>query len=159
MYPSIESLNVGVAAGISIYELRLKIVLTMIEQKIKSTLGRELGVAVNLVQQVLEAALCQVSGFTSRHVIFLMVLICEKSMTLDHICEQFGILEKNSKAFLEPLHESKLVELNDGQLTMTLQGEEVLSKLWMIVETTEKKILGGLNEGEVRTLKEALKRI
>ncbi|HPN37940.1 MAG TPA: RNA methyltransferase, partial [Melioribacteraceae bacterium] len=39
MYGSVESLNVGVAAGISIYELKLKQILGIIVQKIKATLG------------------------------------------------------------------------------------------------------------------------
>ena len=39
MSPAVESLNVGVAAGISIYELRLKQVLAMIEQQIKIDTG------------------------------------------------------------------------------------------------------------------------
>jgi TrmH family RNA methyltransferase len=39
-----ESLNVGVAAGISMYELRLRLVLLTLAQHIRSILSRELGV-------------------------------------------------------------------------------------------------------------------
>ncbi len=46
MSTQVESLNVGVATGISVYELKLKLVLAMLTQYIRSTLGREMNVTV-----------------------------------------------------------------------------------------------------------------
>ena len=42
MSGAVESLNVGVAAGISIYELRTKTILDMLTERIRDTLGRNL---------------------------------------------------------------------------------------------------------------------
>ena len=57
MQSHVESLNVGVAAGISIYELKLKQVIGMIENKIRATLGREINVTSMFIQQVLDKKL------------------------------------------------------------------------------------------------------
>ena len=85
MSHTVESLNVGVATGISIYELKLKQVLTMIEEQIKSTLGRELNVAGMLVQEALDAELRKVSELSSRQVIFMMVLKCDGKISLEDL--------------------------------------------------------------------------
>jgi TrmH family RNA methyltransferase len=130
MSSEMESLNVGVATGISIYEIKLKQVLAMIEQQIKSSLGRELNVAGMMVQRALDVELRQVSELSSRQVVFMMVLRCDRKMTVEHMCCQFGILEKNVSDFLEPLTHSGLVALEGDTLTLSVAGEEVLGKLW-----------------------------
>ncbi|AJC53426.1 RNA methyltransferase [Streptomyces sp. 769] len=43
MAGAVESLNVGVATGISIYELRMRMILTMLTDRIRDSLGRNLG--------------------------------------------------------------------------------------------------------------------
>ncbi len=77
MHSEVESLNVGVATGISIYELKLKQVLGMIEKKIKSTLGREINVSSMLIQEALDKEIRKVSQFTSKQIVFMMVLKCD----------------------------------------------------------------------------------
>lgn len=67
MQENVESLNIGVATGISVYELKLKQAIKIIEDRIKSTLGRELNVASMLVCEALNKALkkyhfCQVNS-------------------------------------------------------------------------------------------------
>lgn len=158
MSPKVESLNVGVATGISIYELRLKQVLAMIEQQIKSTLGRELNVAGSLVQQVLDMELRKVSDLSSQQVIFMMVLKCDKRMLPEDMCKQFGILEKDAKTFLQPMLAAGLVTVNE-ELALTSKGEEVLAKLWFIVENAEARILSGFTADEVNDLKTQLHRV
>lgn len=143
MSEAIESLNVGVATGISVYELRLKQVLSMIEQHIKSTLGRELNVAGMLVQKALDAELRKVSELTSRQVIFMMVLKCDQRMPVEDMCRQFGILETEVDGFLCPLVDGALV-VRDRDLHLTDKGAEVLAKLWFKIEATESQILSGL---------------
>jgi TrmH family RNA methyltransferase len=151
MSPLVESLNVGVATGISIYELKLKQVLAMIEQRIKSTLGRELSVAGMLVQQALDTELRKVSELSSQQVIFMMVLKCDRTMRLEDMCKQFGILESEANEFLQPMLKSGLVVM-DGELGLTSKGEEVLAKLWFVVESTEEKILSGFTTKEASML-------
>jgi TrmH family RNA methyltransferase len=155
---AVESLNVGVAAGISIYELRLKQVLAMIEQQIKSTLGRELSVAGTLVQQVLDTELRKVSDLSSQQVIFMMVLKCDRKMLLQDMCRQFGILEKDAETFLRPMLKAGLVAMN-GELELTNKGEEVLAKLWFTVENAEGRILSSFTTEEVNVLKTQLHRV
>ena len=149
MYPTIESLNVGVATGISIYELKLKQVLAMIEERIKSTLGRELNVAGMLVQQALDAALRKVSSLSSKQVIFMMVLKCDQTMQKAEMCKQFGVLENEAEAFLAPLITDNLV-IQDKVLQLTSKGEELLAKLWPTIENTEHEILSDFTAEEAQ---------
>ena len=158
MSETVESLNVGVATGISIYELKLKQVLSMIEQQIKSTLGRELNVTGMLVQKALDAELRKVSELNSQQVIFMMVLKCDREMTIEDMCKQFGILETEASDFLSLLLENKLVDQSD-KLRLSAKGEEVLAKLWFTVESTERKILSGFSEAEAVVLKKQLRQI
>ena len=158
MSNSMESLNVGVAAGISIYELRLKQVLVMMEDRIKSTLGRELNLTGRLVQDALDAELKKVSQLSSRQVVFMMVLRCDSQMRVEDMCTQFGVLEKEVGPFLGPLQESGLV-LEDGTLRLTSKGEEVLAKLWLTVERAEQALLVDFTTDEVAILMNQLRRI
>jgi len=158
MSADIESLNVGVATGISVYEIRLKQVLTMIEQQIKSTLGRELNVAGMLVRRALDVELRKVSALSSRHVIFMMVLRCDQTMTVPQMCRQFGLLETEADRFLHPLIGAGLV--NHGkELELTSTGEETLVKLWFTIEATEKRILSDFTAEESAALMRRLRRI
>ena len=142
MSEAIESLNVGVATGISVYELKLKQVMSMIEQQIKSTLGRELNVAGMLVQKALDAELQKVSDLSSQQVIFMMVLKCDQEMTVADMCRQFGVLDTETHEFLDTLTKNGIVDQGE-KLRLTVKGEEVLGKLWFTVESTERKILSG----------------
>jgi TrmH family RNA methyltransferase len=69
----VESLNVGVATGISIYELRMRMVLSMLTVRIRDTLGRDLNVAGYLAQQAFDSALRRVGDLDSRQVVLVMV--------------------------------------------------------------------------------------
>ena len=158
MSHAIESLNVGVATGISIYELRLKQVLAMMEDRIKSTLGRELNVTGRLVQDALDAELKKVSELSSRQVVFMMVLKCDVQMRVEEMCTQFGVLEGEVDSFLKPLEDSGLV-LRDVQLSLTSRGEEVLAKLWLTVERAERALLVDFTTEEVGLLMDQLRRI
>jgi TrmH family RNA methyltransferase len=147
MSENVESLNVGVSTGISIYELKLKQVLTMIEQQIKASLGREMNVTAKLVQRALDADLKKVTDLTSQQVIFMMVLKCDQEMTVEHMCRQFGILENEVDSFLDKLIEKGLI-VHGEKLSLTHKGEETIGKLWPIVDTVEEKIFSGFSKVE-----------
>lgn len=155
MSDEMESLNVGVATGISVYELKLKQVISMIEEKIKATLGRELNVAGMLVQKALDIELEKISNLNSQQVIFMMVLRCDREMSEEDMCKQFGILPSEVDQFLEPLLHVGLIT-NEENLKMTAKGEEHLSKLWFTVEKTEGQILAGLSDAEIQNFKRTL---
>ncbi len=159
MAGEVESLNAGVAAGISIYELKLKRVLGMIEKKIKSTLGRELNVAAMLIRDALDTELSKVSVLSSSQLIFMMVLKCDVVMDKTAIQKQFGIPDSEIDVFLEPLISEGFLERKEESYLITLAGVETIGKLWTIIENTEKKILADFAEDEKKELKRMLGKI
>lgn len=160
MHNEVESLNVGVATGISIYELQLKRILGMIEKSIKSTLGREINVAAMLIREVLDKELKKVSNFSSNQMVFLMVLKCDGRMSLLDAQRQFGITDNEIDAHFQPLLENKLINKDtDGNFLMTETGIETIGKLWTTIENTEKKILEDFTDTEKQELKRVLKKI
>ena len=130
----------------------------MMEDRIKSTLGRELNLTGRLVQDALDAELRKVSQLSSRQVVFMMVLRCDRQMRVEDMCTQFGVLEKEVGPFLGPLQESGLV-LEDGTLRLTSKGEEILAKLWLTVERAEQALLVDFTTDEVAILMNQLRRI
>lgn len=160
MYGVVESLNVGVATGISIYELKLKQVLGMIEKKIKSTLGREINVAGALIQEVLDAELKKVSNLSSRQLVFLMVLKCDAVMRLVDAQKQFGIPDGEIESFFAPLHAGGFVRREtDDTLVITVAGEETIAKLWTVIENAETMILADFSAEERRELLRLVQRL
>ncbi len=160
MHSNVESLNVGVATGISIYELKLKQAIGMIEKKIKSTLGREINVLGMLIQQALDKELTKVSEFTSKQIIFMMVLKCDLTMNIVDIQKQFGLTDNEINDFITPLIKKGYIK-NDNQTTysMTEMGIETLGKLWTIIENTENKITKGISEQDMKILQDLLKKL
>ncbi len=130
----------------------------MIEEQIKSTLGRELNVAGILVQQALDAELRKVSKLSSQQVIFMMVLKCDQTMQIGAMCKQFGILESEAAEFLAPMLKSGLI-VEDVEVELTDKGKEVLAKLWFTIERTEGLILSDFAPEEANQLTKQLNRI
>ncbi len=154
MYHGMESLNVGVAAGISIYELKLKQVLGMIEKKIKSTLGREINVTAMLIQEVLDLELKKVSDLSSKQLVFMMVLKCDGTMRLLDAQKQFGIPDLETKSFFNPLMSKGFIQHNSsGDLLINESGIETIGKLWTIIDNAEEMILGEFTDTERQELK------
>ncbi|MBI9043359.1 MAG: hypothetical protein JEZ06_02665 [Anaerolineaceae bacterium] len=158
MFQAMESLNVGVATGISIYELRLKQIMTMIEKQIKTTLGRELNVTAMLVQKALDVELRKVSDLSSQQVVFMMVLKCDQQMSKEDMCKQFGILESEVEQFLHPLCSEKLIR-DSAMLELTDKGEEILAKLWFTIENAESMLLSDFSDDEIAQLRRLLGKI
>ena len=159
MYTGVESLNVGVAAGISIYELRLKEVLTMLSEKIISSLGREVNVTSQLIRKAFNIKLKEVSEYTGDHIIFLMVLKRESQMNKEQIGKQFGYVGESLEAFVKSLFDNNMIKKEREEIEITKDGEELLAKLWPIHETTENLILEGFSEKEKKELKIYLEKI
>ncbi|PRX23137.1 TrmH family RNA methyltransferase [Orenia metallireducens] len=159
MYTGVESLNVGVATGISIYELRLKEVLTMLAEKIISTLGREINVTSKLIRQAFNIKLKEISEFSGDQIIFLMVLKRKSLMNEEQIKEQFGYFGDRFKEFINPLYEDNLIKKEYEEIAITKEGEELLAKLWPVHEKAENLILQGFTEEEKKELKKYLEKI
>ena len=159
MYTGVESLNVGVATGISIYELRLKEVLTMLAEKIISSLGREVNVTSQLIRKAFNIKLKEISEFTGDHIIFLMVLKRESQINEEQIEKQFGYSEDELITFIKPLYEHDLIKKEYEEIEITKAGEELLAKLWPVHEKIENLILQGFTDEEKKTLKNYLEKI
>jgi TrmH family RNA methyltransferase len=148
MHRDVESLNVGVATGISVYELKIKWILTMIEKRIKATLGRQVNVLGQHIRTILDLELKQAGSLDSKQVVFLMVLQCDKVMPDEQVMKENGLLEHELVAFLEPLIDQGLVTHEKGKIFVTERTEGILSKLWAIKDRAEQKILSCLNQEE-----------
>lgn len=160
MQSDVESLNVGVAAGISIYELKLKQIIGMIEKKIKSTLGREVNVAASLIQEVLDRELQKVSDLSSKQLVFMMVLKCDAVMTMLDVQKQFGLPDSEIKIFLEKLLSKSYIEVDQSNsLKITETGIETIGKLWAVIENAERKILSDFTDGEKTELKRLIEKL
>lgn len=159
MYTGVESLNVGVATGISIYELRLKEVLTMLAEKILASLGREINVTSQLIRKAFNIKLREISEYTGDHIIFLMVLKRESQMNEEQLEKQFGYFSDSLKKFLKPLFKNNLIKREGNEMELTKGGEELLAKLWPVHEKTENILLQGFNEKEKKELRRYLDKI
>ena len=149
----IESLNVGVSAGITIYELQLKRIMAMLTDNIKSTLGRNINVMTQLAQRFLNKEISKISNFSSDQIIFLMVLKCDKQMNSKQIQAQFGLLDNQIQMFLKDILNKNLISIEDQFFKITEKGNELLGKLWPILKNTEEKILSELSSEEIHILK------
>ena len=159
MYTDVESLNVGVATGISIYELRLKEALTMLAEKIISSLGREVNVTSQLIRKAFDIKLKEISDFTGDQIIFLMVLRREDKMNEGQIGKQFGYFQDELVEFMKPLYEHSLIKKEYEEIEITKDGQELLAKLWPVHEKIENSILDGFNNEEKKALKGYLEKI
>lgn len=148
MNGGVESLNVGVAAGISLYELKIKWILSMIEDRIRATLGRQINVLGQHVRTILDMELKQVCSLDSKQMVFLMVLQCDKEMPVEQAIRENGLLEHEFLAFFDPLVQQGLVALGKETICVTQRTEDVLSKLWAIKDRAEQKILSCLTPEE-----------
>lgn len=161
MHTEVESLNVGVATGISIYELRLKEALIMLSEKILDTIGRDINVTSQLIRKAFNIKISEskITNFTGDQIIFLMVLKRESKINEEQIKEQFGYYDDRLKKFINPLYEDKLIKKEYEEIEITAKGEELLAKLWPILEKIENIILKGFKEEEKQELNAYLDRI
>lgn len=163
MNSQIESLNVAVAAGISMYELKIKMVIAMLIQKIYKNVGRQFGVTAQLIRQAFNTELSKVTHFSAMHVILLMILKCDSTMTLDQVTKDTGEFGDELETFLNPLSQDSYIERTISEekpsITLTRSGEEFIAKLWPIVTKTEDKILENFSEFEKTQLTEYITRI
>ncbi|MBN2004864.1 MAG: RNA methyltransferase [Anaerolineae bacterium] len=162
MQSQVESLNVAVATGISVYELKLKLVITMLIHYIRTTLGREVNVAAKLVQRALDATLARVSHFNGTQVILMMVLKCDSVMTLEQAGKDIAVFGEELQALLAPLFAEKYIVYADPDgtsLRLTDEGSQLLGKLWGLVEASEDQILEGFSAAEKQQLLDYLQRI
>jgi TrmH family RNA methyltransferase len=160
MRGQVESLNVGVATGISVYELKFKLVMAMLTQYIRSTLGREVNVAGKLIQRALDARLHAVTQFDSSQVVLLMVLACDETMTLEQVSKDTAAFDDELRALLDPLFEAGHIErVTPEAIRLTAGGERFLAQIWNVIEAAEDDVFAGFADAEKQRFLEDLRRI
>jgi TrmH family RNA methyltransferase len=162
MRRGVESLNVGVATGISVYEFKFKLVMAMLTRYIRTTLGREVNVAGKLIQWALDEALKTTSKFDSTQVILMMVLKCDEVMPLEQVGKDTATFGDELGALLQPLFDEghiRYVDTARTSIQLTEKGAQLLGQLWGIVEATEDRVLEGFSDSERRQLFDFLGRI
>lgn len=159
MAGAVESLNVGVATGISIYELRTRMILAMLTDRIRDTLGRNLTVAAHLVRQAFDAHLSQVGDLRSTQAVLLMVLACERSTPLNQLRRDLGIDSAELQVSLTPLRDRGYVTATQDEATITGAGEQAIAALWAVQERVEDNLYAGFTPTERDQLRELLHRI
>ncbi|MGV4924091.1 hypothetical protein K2224_27215 [Streptomyces sp. BHT-5-2] len=160
MAGGVESLNVGVAAGISIYELRAKMILTMLTEHIRGTLGRELNVTARLVRAALDTELRKIGDLDSRQMVALMVVACERSTPLAELRRDIGADTEELTEVLRPLLDrGYLVSESADAVSITAVGEQALAAMWSSQERVEEELLAGMSSGERDQLRDMLRRV
>jgi TrmH family RNA methyltransferase len=162
MSGQVESLNVGVATGISLYELKFRMVLTMLINYIRSNTGREVNVTGKLILQAFDVQIRKVSDLSGQQAILLMILVCDQQMTREQVMRDTGALSSELDALLTPLIEKGYIRYTDDQQSTIIPteiSERILAQLWSVVERAEQNVLAGFSEQEKEQFKEFLKRI
>ena len=162
MQPNVESLNVGVAAGISLYEIKIKAVFAMITKKIRSTLGRELNCTSRWLIEQLDREIQPLCGISANQAIFLMMLSCDREMSTAQICQDTARFGNELIEFLDPIIQNQWMQpvpnLPD-HWEISENGERWLAELWPLVERSEEKVLAGFTSTERTQFFGFLKRI
>jgi TrmH family RNA methyltransferase len=163
MSNQVESLNVGVATGISVYEFKLKLVLTMFTQYIRTTLGREVNVTGKLIQMAFDKRLKEITAFSSTQVILLMILKCDETMTLQQVSKDTATFGEELQELLQPLLDGGYIryyeEMSPATIQLTNSGEQLLGQLWGVIESAEESVLHGFTDEEKKRFTEYLHRV
>ncbi len=138
MATSIDSLNVGVAAGITLYEMKLKVIMMKLKEKIQGSLGRNLGCAHIFIRALFDSKLKAVSDLTADQAILLMVLACED--------------EGDKEEIAAPLIEKGYLTEKGDKVQITDKGRELLGQIWNVQEATENIALAGFSPQEKKEL-------
>ena len=159
MQNDVESLNVGVATGISLYELKFKVIIAMLTEHIRSTLGRELGITHQLLRKVLDKSLSQVCDYSHEQIILLMIMVCNKKMSRTQMEHDTKKQTKALDTMLQPLLDGDLVVEDKDGFRVSSAGEALLGKLWPVIEDAENSVLEGFSDAEKIQFKAMLTRV
>lgn len=157
MVGAVESLNVGVAAGIGIYELTMKRVLSVIQDKIRATVGRDVAVAGRFIRDALDQAMQASAGLSGTQVIGLMVVAAERRSPLPDLATDLGVADPAT--VLAPLVDRGWLTSDGDELVITPAGEQGLAALWPVQERVERQLLDGLDDDERLQLSRLLRTV
>ena len=160
MAAHVESLNVGVFTGISLYELKFKQALIMLKEKIFANMGREVNVTGKLIQMAFDKKASQVTSLNGMQIILLMIMHCDESMPLDHIGRDVGLFGNDLQEFIRPLIEKNLIHVTEkNSFSITDAGKQFLAEIWPVVEQTDQTIFKNFSAEEKQQFSDFLQRI
>jgi RNA methyltransferase, TrmH family len=149
MSGTVESLNVGVATGISLYELKFRMVLTMLTHFIRSNFGREVNITGQMIMQAFDHALRNVTELNALQVVMLMMLAVDRQMSRAQAGRDTATFGTELEALLQPLLDRNyVVPTQSGEqeaLQITPEGERAIAQLWGVVEQSENEVLAGFS--------------
>ena len=155
----VESLNVGVAAGIGVYELRTKMVLAMIEDRIRGTIGRDVAVTGRFIREALDRATREAAGLSGDQVVLLMVLAAERETPAAELARDIGMGREDLPASVDPLVERGWLRATGVGWAVTEAGTQAVAALWPVQQQVERQLFDGLDAGERETLRRLLHRV
>ncbi len=159
MNTQVESLNASVSAGISIYELKFKQVLTMLKEKILSNFGRELNITGKLIRMAFDAEIKKFTSVSGIQVILLMIMHTDKTMSKTQIAKDVSLFGDELDHFLASLLQHKYVTTHEDSYSLTSDGERFIAEIWPIVDRTHEKIMVNLSTEETVQLKHLLSKV
>ena len=159
----VESLNVAVAGGISIYEIKVRMVLSMLTEKIRGQLGRTVNVTSKMIQAAFDRYLQTITQYTATQVILLMILKCDQWMSYEQASKDTQSFDKELEQLLAPLLADMLITQetrnNIQGIKLTYKGEDFIAKIMVACEKLETGILEGFSEDEKQLLGAFFERI
>ncbi len=158
----VESLNVGVATGISLYELKFRMVLMLLTKYIRKIMGRQVNVTGQMIMRAFDVQVQRVTDLSAMHLVLLMMLKCDGHMTLEQASKDTALFGDDLTQFLQPLLSKGYIRSSLQQtasIALTDEGERALAQLWGIVEQAEQEVLAGFSEHEKEQFNAYLLRI
>jgi TrmH family RNA methyltransferase len=160
MATQLDSLNVGVAAGITLYELQLKMVLMMLNKKINGSLGRNLHTTSRWLRRLFDVKLRSVADLSADQAIVLMILACDSEGERDVLLDMAGIDSTTGPALFTPLIAAGYLDAKEGdRVVSTEKGKELLGKIWNVHEKVENMALKDFSSEERAQLARLLARM
>jgi len=155
----VESLNVSVSAGISIYELQFKQVLMMLKENIFADFGRQVNVTGKLIRMAFDKEIRKCSDFSGMQVILMMIMHCDETMSEDQISKDIALFAGDMSEFMKPLIDRKLVNVIQNEYSLSDAGINFLAEIWPIAQRTHQKIMIDMTEEESKQLKVLLLKV
>ena len=160
MSKAIESLNVGVAAGISIYEMKIKWTLAMLTKKIQESLGNHLFCASRWGRLVFDAKLKETTPFSADQAIMMMILQCDEVSNAEKLSHDAGLSPLTDiQSELRPLIDQGFVLYKGNHLSLSEQGKDAIAKIWFIHELSEQLMFHNISDEEKQKFAQTIDKI
>jgi RNA methyltransferase, TrmH family len=158
MSGEMESLNVAVAAGISLYEMKTKVILAMLKDKIKDSFGNILYVASRWNRLVFDKKLKSSTSFSADQAIAMMIVYSDGKIQKEKLAHDMGLIDASIEDLLKPLLSEKYLSYEGKYIILTPKGEEAIAKIWIIGELADNAVFKDFTEDEIDKFHEYLKR-